>query len=86
MHVHCLFPLVLLPGLEDHEFKKAFRMNRSGFDELKSKVEPYLQKTKFQKRQARRSSGSSITVTARLVATYKFNDITLSHCKYLLFQ
>ncbi len=60
-------------------------MNRSGFDELKSKVGPYLQKTKFQELQARRSSGSSITVTARLVATYKFTDITLSHFKFLLF-
>ncbi len=76
MYVHCLLPLILLSGLEDHEFKKAFRMNRSGFEELKTKVEPYLRQTKSQKLQARRSSGSSITVTARLVATLKVDDIT----------
>ncbi len=58
---------MLFTKLEDHEFKKAFRMNRSGFEQLKSKVKPYLQQTESQKLQARRSSGSALIATARLV-------------------
>jgi hypothetical protein len=61
--------LTFFTGLQDHEFQKAFRMNRSGFDELKLKVKPYLQQNKLQKLQVRRISGSyiSVTTTSRLV-------------------
>ena len=62
-------------GLEEHEFRKAFRMNRAAFEELRLLIQPYLQKTKEQIQQAQRSSGSSISLTSKLVRIHTWPQI-----------
>ncbi len=71
--------IIFYLGLEEHEFRKAFRMNRAAFNELRLLIQPYLHKTQAQIKQAQCSSGSAISLTAKLVRSFSTPTIHLLH-------